>query len=197
VALGYVATIVAANWATTRWPDLSVLALHNPGGSAAAGLAFTFRNLLQDTYGHAAVLVAIAAGTGLAWLIASPRIATASMLAFAASECTAFVIYTVLRHRPRLVAVGAANTANSSPTAHCAPTERCPSPEACGHVTPAGSQLQRTGSWTNGPWPREYAQRFRRYRDEVDGLLSERRVRTGCSLTRPTGVGGHSRSRCG
>jgi queuosine precursor transporter len=111
VALGYVATIVAANWATTRWPDLSVLALHIPGGSFAAGLAFTFRNLLQDTCGRAAVLVAIGSGTGLAWLIASPRIATASMLAFAASECIAFVVYTALRYRPQLVAVGAANTA--------------------------------------------------------------------------------------
>lgn len=111
VALGYVATIVAANWATTRWPDLSVLTLHIPGGSFAAGLAFTFRNLLQDAYGRAAVLGAIAAGTGVAWLIASPRIATASMFAFAASECTAFVVYTVLRHRSRLVAVGLANTA--------------------------------------------------------------------------------------
>lgn len=108
--LAYAVTIVAANWATTRWPDVRLLTLHVPGGSFFAGLAFTWRNVLQDVWGRCAVLIAIGAGTGLTWLVAPPQIAQASLLAFAASELAAFAVYTALRRRPWHVAVIATNS---------------------------------------------------------------------------------------
>jgi queuosine precursor transporter len=108
--LAYAVTIVAANWVTTRWPDVRLLTLHVPGGSFFAGLAFTWRNVLQDVWGRCAVLIAIGAGTGLTWLVASPQIARASLLAFAASELAAFAVYTALNRRSWHVAVLATNS---------------------------------------------------------------------------------------
>jgi uncharacterized PurR-regulated membrane protein YhhQ (DUF165 family) len=108
--LAYALTIVAANWVTTRWPDVRLLTLRVPGGSFFAGLAFTWRNVLQDVWGRCAVLIAIGAGTGLTWLVASPQIARASLLAFAASELAAFAVYTALNRRCWHVAVLATNS---------------------------------------------------------------------------------------
>jgi uncharacterized PurR-regulated membrane protein YhhQ (DUF165 family) len=110
VLLAYAVTIVAANWTTTRWPDVRLLTLHVPGGSFFAGLALTWRNVLQDVWGRCAVLIAIGAGTGLTWLVAPPRIAQASLLAFAVSELAAFAVYTVLRRQSWHVAVIATNS---------------------------------------------------------------------------------------
>ena len=56
-----------------RWPDLHLLLLQLPAGSSRAGASFTWRNLLQDSWGQPAVLVAIGAGTALTWLVAAPR----------------------------------------------------------------------------------------------------------------------------
>ena len=108
--LAYAATIVAANWTSALWPDLRLLTLHVPGGSFFAGLAFTWRNVLQDVWGRCAVLVAIGAGTGLTLLVAPPRIAQASLLAFAASELAAFAVYSGLHRRSWQVAVLATNS---------------------------------------------------------------------------------------
>lgn len=108
--LTYAVTIVAANWVTTHWPDVRLLTLHVPGGSFLAGLAFTWRNVLQDVWGRCAVLIAIGAGTGLTWLVAPPRIAQASLLAFAASELAAFAVYTALNRQSWQVAVLATNS---------------------------------------------------------------------------------------
>ena len=41
------------------------------------------------------------------------------------------------------------------------------------------TELSTHGSWDHGPAPREYADRVRRYRDEI-GQLAGRHRRTGC-----------------
>lgn len=105
----YAATIAGANWATTLWPAVAVAGLHLPAGSLLAGLAFTVRDLLQDAVGARTTLLAICLGAALSGLVAEPRIALASAAAFAVSELVDLAVYTPLRDRSRLAAVGVSN----------------------------------------------------------------------------------------
>lgn len=106
---GYAATIAGANWATTLWSAVAVAGLHIPAGALFAGLAFTVRDLLQDAVGTGTTLLAIALGAALSGLVAEPRIALASAAAFAVSELVDLAVYTPLRDRSRLAAVGLSN----------------------------------------------------------------------------------------
>ncbi|MBB5890635.1 uncharacterized PurR-regulated membrane protein YhhQ (DUF165 family) [Kutzneria kofuensis] len=92
---GYAATIAGANWATTLWPAVTVAGLHIPAGALLAGLAFTVRDLLQDTVGTRTTLLTIAPGAALSGLIAEPRIALASAAASAISESADIAVYTL------------------------------------------------------------------------------------------------------
>ena len=107
----YAGTILAANFASSGWPDLHVVELHVPAGAMCAGLAWTARDFAQDVLGWRGVLVAIVLGTGLSWLVASPRIASASAVAFAASELVDFTVYAALGSRSQQLAVAGSNTA--------------------------------------------------------------------------------------
>lgn len=109
VLVGYVATIVAANGASTLWPAVAIASLQIPAGAFFAGLAFTLRDLVQETLGARTALLAIATGAVLSGLIASPRIALASAVAFAVSELADFAVYTAVRRRNRIAAVGLSN----------------------------------------------------------------------------------------
>ena len=124
--LAYVATIFAANWSIQNlgvctgqgpctvpvWPGIDA-----PSGVLWAGLAFTFRDLVQEYLGRRAAIVAILIGAALSALIAltSPpmdvalRIATASGLAFLVSELLDLAVDTPLRRRHWLGAVAASN----------------------------------------------------------------------------------------
>lgn len=106
---GYAATIAGANWASTLWPAVAVAGLQIPAGAFFAGLAFTVRDLLQEAVGTRTTLLAIAVGAALSGLVAEPRIALASVAAFAVSELVDFAVYTPLRHRSRIAAVGVSN----------------------------------------------------------------------------------------
>ncbi|GLZ30827.1 hypothetical protein Lesp02_30160 [Lentzea sp. NBRC 105346] len=106
---GYAATVVGANWASTLWPAIAVAALQIPAGALFAGLAFTVRDLLQDAVGTRTTLLAIALGAALSGLVATPRIALASAAAFAVSELVDLAVYTPLRRRGRITAVGLSN----------------------------------------------------------------------------------------
>lgn len=106
---GYAATIAWANWASTLWPAVAVAGLQIPAGALIAGLVFTVRDLLQDAVGTRTTLLAIALGAALSGLIASPRIALASAAAFAVSELVDLAVYTPLRRRSRIAAVGLSN----------------------------------------------------------------------------------------
>jgi queuosine precursor transporter len=120
LAVAYVATIIAANWAIQNlgrppaapgapytipvWPGLEA-----PSGVLFAGLAFTFRDLTQEWLGRRAVVIAIGAGAVASWVVGSGRIAVASGIAFLVSELADFAVYTPLRERRWLLAVGTSN----------------------------------------------------------------------------------------
>jgi uncharacterized PurR-regulated membrane protein YhhQ (DUF165 family) len=108
-ALGYVATIFAANWAIAAFGPVPVgLGLVAPAGVYFAGLAFTLRDLTQEALGSRAVLAAIVVGAALSALV-SGELALASGAAFLLSELADFAVYTPLRRRNWLGAVAASN----------------------------------------------------------------------------------------
>jgi queuosine precursor transporter len=108
--IGYIGTIVAANWAIQTWGIVPIgFGLYAPAGVFFAGLAFTLRDLTQEQLGRGWTLVAIGLGAGLSWLV-SPAFAVASGLAFLVSELADFAVYTPLRERHWLGAVTLSNT---------------------------------------------------------------------------------------
>ena len=97
VLAAYIGTIVTANWASTHWSALLVGAVAVPAGTLWAVVTFTLRDLLHECLGPRGVLAAIAAGAGLSWLLATPEIAVASVLAFTVSEVVGSLVYCRLR----------------------------------------------------------------------------------------------------
>ncbi len=107
---GYVAAIVAANWAIERFGVVSVgFGLMAPAGVFFAGLCFEFRDLVQDTLGRWWAVIAILIGAGLSVFI-SKQFAFASGVAFLLGELADFAIYTPMRQRFWLIAMIVANT---------------------------------------------------------------------------------------
>lgn len=110
-AIGYIATIFAANWLISRYGAVPVgFGLAAPAGVFAAGVALTLRDVTQDTLGRRATVAAILAGAALSYLV-SPTFAAASCIAFLVSETVDFAVYTPLRGRSWLGAVALSNTA--------------------------------------------------------------------------------------
>jgi uncharacterized PurR-regulated membrane protein YhhQ (DUF165 family) len=106
----YVATIFGANWAITTFGLVPVgFGLMAPAGVYFAGLAFTFRDLTQDSLGRRWTFVAILLGAGLSGFLSGP-LALASGIAFLVSETCDLVVYTPLRERHWLSAVALSNT---------------------------------------------------------------------------------------
>lgn len=109
-ALGYVATIFAANWLIQHVGVVSVgFGLVAPAGVYAAGVAFTLRDVVQRTLGREWTVLAILAGAGLSYLV-SPSFAVASAVAFLASELVDFAVYAPLERRSWIGAVALSNT---------------------------------------------------------------------------------------
>ena len=107
--LAYVATIFAANWAIASFGVVPVgFGLVAPAGVYFAGLAFTLRDLVQESLGRTGAVVAIVVGAALSALV-SPQFAAASGIAFLVSELLDFAVYTPLRRRNWLGAVAASN----------------------------------------------------------------------------------------
>jgi uncharacterized PurR-regulated membrane protein YhhQ (DUF165 family) len=106
---GYIGTIFAANWALATFGVLPLFGLGVPAGTLFAGLAFTLRDLTQDTLGRTWTVAAVLVGAGLSAL-ASPQFALASGAAFLFSELADFAVYTPLRTRHFLRAVLLSNT---------------------------------------------------------------------------------------
>lgn len=102
-ALGLLASVLLANYATTRYGFVPVgLGLTATAGTFAAGFALALRDALQDTGGRRAVLAVVLAGAALSYLIADPAIATASAVAFLLAELADLLVYTPLRRRSSL-----------------------------------------------------------------------------------------------
>lgn len=105
----YVATVFAANLAIERFGVVPVgFGLLAPAGVYFAGLAFTLRDLTQETLGRGAVVAAILVGAACSYVV-SPAFAVASAAAFLFSEFADFAVYTPLRRRHWLGAVAASN----------------------------------------------------------------------------------------
>lgn len=105
---GYLACILGANWALERWGIVDYGLLVLPAGVWFAGLAFGFRDAVQELAGRSAVALVIVAGSLLSLLI-EPTFAVASGTAFLLSEFADFAIYTPLRERNWPTAVAASN----------------------------------------------------------------------------------------
>jgi uncharacterized PurR-regulated membrane protein YhhQ (DUF165 family) len=106
----YIATIVAANWLIEHVGIVPVgFGLEAPAGVYAAGLAFTFRDLVHTNLGRWWSVAAILAGAAVSLLI-SPAFAVASAAAFLFSELADLAVYSPLARRSWLGAVAASNT---------------------------------------------------------------------------------------
>lgn len=109
--LGYILTIPLANWAITTFGLVPVgFGLMAPAGVYCAGLAFTLRDLTQESLGRAWTLGAIGAGALLSLAVSDPFVAAASASAFLVSEMADFAVYQPLRERRWLAAVALSNT---------------------------------------------------------------------------------------
>ncbi|MDQ4045330.1 MAG: VUT family protein [Chloroflexota bacterium] len=107
--LSYIATVFLANWAIETYGLVSVgFGLAAPAGVYFAGLAFTLRDITQDTLGRRFVVVAILIGAAFSAIV-STDFAIASATAFLFSELFDFAVYTPLRERNWLGAVAASN----------------------------------------------------------------------------------------
>lgn len=108
--LAYVGTVIAANWAVHHYGIVPVgFGLLAPAGVYFVGLAFTLRDITQETLGRAAVLAAIAAGALASYFVSDGKLAVASAVAFGFSELADFAVYTPLRERGWLRAVVLSN----------------------------------------------------------------------------------------
>lgn len=108
--IGYIATIILANLAIALIGPVPVgFGLMAPAGVFFAGLAFTLRDLTQDSLGRRWVVAAILVGAALSALL-SPALALASGLAFLVSEAADFAIYTPVKRRSWLLAIALSNT---------------------------------------------------------------------------------------
>jgi uncharacterized PurR-regulated membrane protein YhhQ (DUF165 family) len=81
-----------------------------PAGVFAAGLAFTFRDIIQRILGRHAVIVAIIVGAAASYFV-SPVFASASAIAFLVSELVDFAVYTPMERRGWIKAVAVSNVA--------------------------------------------------------------------------------------
>lgn len=107
--IAYIATIFAANWAIQQFGVVPVgFGLMAPAGVYFAGLAFTFRDLTQDSLGRTWTIGAVLIGAALSALV-SPGFALASGTAFLFSELADLLVYTPLRERRWLTAVALSN----------------------------------------------------------------------------------------
>lgn len=108
--VAYLACIVGANWALSRFGFVSVgFGLMAPAGVYFAGFALTMRDVVQEEFGRFAVVPVILLGAALSYWI-EPAFAVASCAAFLVSELADWSIYTPLRARHRYAAMALSNT---------------------------------------------------------------------------------------
>lgn len=99
-AVGFIGTILAANWLTTVAGFVPVgLGFQATAGTFAAGFSLAFRDVLHDLLGRKVTTALIFAGAGLSFAISDPLIALASAAAFLVSELADLAVYSPLRRR--------------------------------------------------------------------------------------------------
>ena len=109
-AAGFLACIVAANWATSTYGLVPVLfGLSATAGTYFAGATFVLRDSVDDYGGRTYVALLIALGVVLSYVVGSGRIAIASGIAFGLSELADWCAYSPLRRRGYVRAALASN----------------------------------------------------------------------------------------
>jgi uncharacterized PurR-regulated membrane protein YhhQ (DUF165 family) len=110
----YVTCILLANWLTSTYGLVPVgFGLLVTAGTYAAGLALLTRDAVQRLAGIPVTLAAMTAGLVLSWLLADPRVAAASAVAFAAAELVDLGVYTPLERTGWARAVLASNVVSA------------------------------------------------------------------------------------
>lgn len=105
----FVLTGVVANWAVNTFGVVPVgFGLQAPAAVFVVGFAFTFRDLVQESLGITAVVLAIALGAAVSAFI-NPALAFASGVAFLFSELLDLTAYTPLREWDWIGAVFVSN----------------------------------------------------------------------------------------
>lgn len=108
--VAFIATVYVANWLVSHYGIVNVgFGLQAPAAVFSVGAAFTLRDIVHRTLGPAWVFAGIIVGAGLSYTIA-PAFATASMVAFLASETADLLVYTPLEKRSWIGAVTLSNT---------------------------------------------------------------------------------------
>ena len=107
-AAGYLATIVAANWAVHRFGVVPVgFGYLAPAGVYFVSAALVLRDAVQYLLGKTITLAVMATGVALSALVAGHQLALASGAAFAVSELIDFALFTWIAPRwARAVAAG-------------------------------------------------------------------------------------------
>lgn len=99
-AATYLATIVGANWAVKTFGPIPVgFGFAAPAGVYFVAAALVLRDAVQYGLGRVRVLLVMTAGVALSAVVAGPRLAFASGLAFAVSELTDFALFTWIAPR--------------------------------------------------------------------------------------------------
>lgn len=112
--VAYLGSVVAANWLTENYGLASVgFGLVATAGTYMAGVAFVARDAVQDAAGRRTAVLALLAGAGLSWFVASPQLAIASAVAFGLSELADMAVYTPLRMKGYVRAAVASNLVGS------------------------------------------------------------------------------------
>lgn len=94
----YVATVPAANVLIDHFGAVPVgFGVTAPAGVFTAAVALVLRDLIHEYSGRAAAFIAIATGSLLSLVCASPGLALASLLAFVVSELVDTYLYTHVR----------------------------------------------------------------------------------------------------
>lgn len=107
----FIATIFVANWAVARYGFVPVgFGLTASAGTYFIGMAFTFRDIIQNILGRWVSLAAILVAAALSYFV-SPAFALASGAAALLGELTDFAVYTPLYKRGWLRALVVANVA--------------------------------------------------------------------------------------
>ena len=104
----FIGTIFGANWLLHHFgticpPDSPCLIMvwhgvYSPSGVLAAGLSFTFRDLVQKKLGIGYTFISIIIGAIISAFL-SPKLAIASFVAFFVSEMIDLAVYTPLQKR--------------------------------------------------------------------------------------------------
>ncbi len=114
LSAGYLACILAANWALDRWGMVPIgFSLTVPAGVYFAGFTFGLRDAVQEAASRAWVVGLIVVGAAASWLI-DPTFAVASGTAFLLSEFADYAVYTPLVEKRWMVAVVASNIVGST-----------------------------------------------------------------------------------